>query len=145
MKFRYVIETINSNGSAETSEQEVEKSEIDLSRARALLDQIGEYDPAVHGPVGSGVSNKTASGDAPERSDPFRMVERWPDRPFEANGRPVKVFLDGRLTVRLRADADSAEIEFLTGPTPTVPGCAKKSSGWVAISTLTAKSSPPPI
>ena len=59
-------------------------------------------------------------------------VERWPDRPFEANGRPVKVFLDGRLTVRLRADADSASIEFLTGPTPTVPGCEKRASGWQA-------------
>ncbi len=32
MKFRYVIETINSNGSAETTEQEVEKSDILLGR-----------------------------------------------------------------------------------------------------------------
>jgi len=59
-------------------------------------------------------------------------LERWPDRPFEANGRPVKVFLDGRLTVRLRADADGSTIEFLTDPTPMVPGCERKGSIWQA-------------
>ena len=67
-----------------------------------------------------------------DRLDALVEAERWPDRPFETNGRPVKVFLDGRLTVRLRADASEATIEFLTGATPIVPGCEKRGSGWQA-------------
>ena len=59
-------------------------------------------------------------------------VERWPQRPFALDDRPVKVFLGGRLALRLRASPERVHIEFLTGSAPSPTGFTARGSSWEA-------------
>jgi hypothetical protein len=59
-------------------------------------------------------------------------VERWPEGADPTDGRPMKVFIDGRVALRLRADDGALTIDFLTGAKPTPLGCTKRGSGWQA-------------
>lgn len=57
-------------------------------------------------------------------------VERWPQGADPTDGRPMKVFLDGRVALRLRADDETITIEFLTGSKPDPLACTKRGTGW---------------
>jgi len=52
--------------------------------------------------------------------------------PSEPNGRPMRVFVDGRLAVRLQADAGAVTLTFLTGADVTPRKCTRRGAGWEA-------------
>lgn len=61
-------------------------------------------------------------------------MEYLPRRPdaFASQRRPIKIFLDGRLTLRLRPADDAVTIEFLTSADKAPRGCKRRGTAWEA-------------